>query len=52
MPCSAPQALSAHAGAGVSDMNVLETLPTIISNMHEYFVHVAAKMEHADTQVG
>ncbi len=47
-----PPHMQAYAAAGGSgDLNMATALPTIISHMHDYFVHVAAELEQLHNQV-
>ena len=34
------------------DLNFLQSIPTILGNLHDYFIHVAAKIDKQHEQVG
>eukprot|EP00877_Chromochloris_zofingiensis_P003302 jgi/Chrzof1/12973/Cz07g14160.t1 len=45
------QVLASHGSHDTPDINLVQTLPTILSSMHDYFIHVAAKLERVHNEV-
>lgn len=48
---SCVQVLASHGSHDTPDINLVQTLPTILSSMHDYFIHVAAKLERVHNEV-
>lgn len=45
-----PSQVAAAMGAG-DDASLVQQLPLVISHMHDYFVHIAARLERLHQQV-
>jgi hypothetical protein len=41
----------AEAALGAGGVDVAMALPTVVANMHDYFTHVAAKLERVHNEV-
>lgn len=44
--------LPPSAFSGTDESSLAMQLPTIVAHMHDYFVHVAARMEQLHNEVG
>jgi hypothetical protein len=44
--------LRGDGNAGANEASMVSALPTIVSHLHDYFVHVAALLEMLHNQVG
>lgn len=48
---AAQGARAAEAAAGALGVDVSMALPTVVANLHDYFTHVAAKLERIHGEV-
>ncbi|GAX73969.1 hypothetical protein CEUSTIGMA_g1419.t1 [Chlamydomonas eustigma] len=51
LPSNGGSLLAALGAPGTSEASILQALPVVISHMHDYFVHVAAKLEKLHQEV-
>lgn len=49
---SSDQVMASMTGGAIDTASVVQSLPLVISHMHDYFVHVAARLEKLHLEVG